>query len=196
MSDEAADFVALQNGRKASGCWESNPCWVLAAPSDKVATPCMLARTDIEFSPELPGRAEVLFPSCNADALHLLGVPINRSRHDRSPVRLSRSIGGARRGRAAAGARRNNQGDRQSVPAALLDHARHSDLGRGRRTRPLHVGLVRLLRAQGHAERQLASSTAPWCRPSPLQPCAGALPISASMLLRRAADPVGARRLP
>ena len=60
----------------------------------------------------------------------------------------------ARRGRAAAGARRNNQGDRQSVPAALPDHARHSDLGRGRRTRPLHVGLVRLLRTQGHAERR------------------------------------------
>src|SRR5262249_9092292 len=48
-----------------------------------------------------------------------------RSRDDRSPVRPSRSIAGARRGRAAAGARRNNQGDRQSVPAALLDHARH-----------------------------------------------------------------------
>ena len=56
------------------------------------------------------------------------------------------------RGRAAAGARRHHQGDRQPVAAALGVDAGHSDLGRDRRAGPLYVRLVRLLRAQGHAE--------------------------------------------
>ena len=44
-----------------------------------------------------------------------------------------RSPGGARRGGAAAGARRHDQGDRQPVAAALGVDAGHSDLGRDRR---------------------------------------------------------------
>ena len=58
----------------------------------------------------------------------------------------------AGRGGAAAGARRHHQGDRQPVAAALGVDAGHPDLGRERRAGTLHVGLVRLLRAQGHAE--------------------------------------------
>ena len=59
---------------------------------------------------------------------------------------------GAGRGDAAAGPRRHHQGDRQPVAAALGVDAGHSDLGRDRRAGTLHVGLVRLLGAQGHAE--------------------------------------------
>ncbi len=62
---------------------------------------------------------------------------------------------------AAAGARRHDQGDRQPVAAALGLDAGHSDLGRGRRAGLLHVGLVRLLRAQGHAEGRRSPSSMP-----------------------------------
>ena len=59
---------------------------------------------------------------------------------------------GPGRGRAAAGAGRNDQGNREPVPEPLRIDARHSDVGRGRCARTLHVGLVRVFCAEGHAE--------------------------------------------
>ena len=72
-----------------------------------------------------------------------------------------RPAGGAGRGRAAAGARRHHQGDREPVAAALGLDAGHPDLGRDRRAGPLHVGLVRLLGPKGTPKDvDRASSTA------------------------------------
>ena len=71
---------------------------------------------------------------------------------DRPGLGPGRSPGGAGRGDAAADPRRHDQGDRQPVAAALGLDAGHSDLRRDRRAGTLHVGLVRLLGAEGHAE--------------------------------------------
>ncbi len=46
----------------------------------------------------------------------------------------------------------HGQGLRQAGAQALARHSRHPDRGRGRRRRPAHAGLVRALRAEGHAE--------------------------------------------
>ena len=191
----------LQTDFEPIGLVSNNPQLLVA----KKALPADDLKALVAWMKQNPGDAKFVNQNASAQVSGLSAAKAHRHQSavhslsrrrpgdDRSDLRPGRSSGRARRGDAAADPRRHHQGDRQHVAAALRRDPGHPDLRRSRRARPLYVGMVRPVRAQGHAARPSSpSSTTPWWRRWPIRKCACGSPSSGSISPRATQQtPVG-----